>query len=88
MSNHGVVAYAETLHHAFMKMETVEHFAKIALVTHVLGRQQPLGEQELEKLIMARVKYQGSPSASALPLPIRCNGNHNGQPQSRHHSNR
>jgi L-fuculose-phosphate aldolase len=88
MSNHGVVAYAETLHHAFMKMETVEHFAKIALVTHGLGRQQPLGEQELEKLIMARVKYQGSPSASALPLPIRCNGNHNGQPQSRHHSNR
>jgi L-fuculose-phosphate aldolase len=84
MSNHGVVAYAETLHHAYMKMETVEHFAKIALVTHILGRQQPLGEQELEKLTLARVKYQGLRSTTALPL--RRNGNHNGQSQSPHHS--
>ena len=42
MANHGVVSYSDTLHHAYMKMETVEHFAKIALVTHLLGRQQPL----------------------------------------------
>jgi len=37
-----------------MKMETVEHFARIALVTHVLRRQQPLGNHELEKLLLAR----------------------------------
>jgi L-fuculose-phosphate aldolase len=67
MSNHGVVAYADTLHHAYMKMETVEHFAKIALVTYLLGRQQPLGEQEIEKLIVARTKYQGTHSAAPLP---------------------
>src|SRR5215469_11767430 len=42
MSNHGVVAYGDTLDHAYMKMETVEHSAQIALVTHLLGRQQPL----------------------------------------------
>jgi len=28
MSNHGVVAYGDSLEHAYMKMETVEHFAK------------------------------------------------------------
>jgi len=78
MSNHGVVAYAETLHQAYMKMETVEHFAKIALVTHVLGRQQPLGDEELRKLVLARTKYQGSRSAAPLPLALRCDGNHNG----------
>ncbi len=61
MSNHGVVAYADTLHHAYMKMETVEHFAQIALVTHLLGRQQPLGEEDLEKLKLARTKYHKSP---------------------------
>lgn len=77
MSNHGVVTYAETLHRAFMKMETVEHFAKIALVTHVLGRQQPLGNEELKKLIVARVKYQGSRPAAPLPLPLLCAGNGN-----------
>jgi L-fuculose-phosphate aldolase len=68
MSNHGVVAYAETLHHAYMKMETVEHFAQIVLVTHVLGRQQPLGDRELEKLLVARAKYEGSHSAAPLRL--------------------
>jgi len=67
MSNHGVVAYGDTLHHAYMKMETVEHFAQIALVTHLLGRQQPLGEEDLEKLMIARGKYQGTHSAASLP---------------------
>src|SRR2546430_371452 len=74
MSNHGVVTYADTLHHAYMKMETVEHFSQIALVTHLLGRQQPLGHEELEKLMLARSKYQGSKSAAPLPLAVGCDG--------------
>ncbi len=86
MSNHGVVAYGADLHQAYMKMETVEHFAQIALVTQILGRQEPLGEQELEKLILARSKYQGSKSAARLPLAIPCpseseeDGDNGGQP--------
>ena len=67
MSNHGVVTYGDTLSHAYMKMETVEHFAQIALVTHILGRQQPLRGEDLEKLLVARRKYQGSHSAAPLP---------------------
>jgi L-fuculose-phosphate aldolase len=59
MSNHGVVTYGTDLSQAFMKMETVEHFARIALVTHQLGRQQPLGAAELEKLVGVREKYLG-----------------------------
>jgi L-fuculose-phosphate aldolase len=70
MSNHGVVAYGDSLQHAYMKMETVEHFAQIALVTHLLGRQQPLGGQELEKLIAARSKYQGTKTAAPMPLAV------------------
>src|SRR4029077_19880550 len=70
MSNHGVVAYADTLEHAYMKMETVEHFAQIALVTHLLGRQQPLKEGEVEKLLLARAKYFGAKMAASMPLPI------------------
>jgi L-fuculose-phosphate aldolase len=68
MSNHGVVTYGDTLSHAYMKMETVEHFAQIALVTHLLGRQQPLGDEALEKLLLARSKYEGTCSAAPLPL--------------------
>ncbi|HEV2717000.1 MAG TPA: class II aldolase/adducin family protein [Terriglobales bacterium] len=80
MSNHGVVAYGGDLHHAYMKMETVEHFAQIALITHLLGRQEPLGTEELEKLILARSKYQGSTSAAPLPLALDDDaGNHRNQ---------
>ncbi len=69
MSNHGVVTYGDTLEHAYMKMETVEHFAQIALVTHLLGRQQPLQEVEIEKLILARSKYFGAKIAASMPIP-------------------
>jgi L-fuculose-phosphate aldolase len=84
MSNHGVVAYGTDLHQAYMKMETVEHFAEIALVTHMLGCQQPLGDRELEKLMIVRTKYQGNKSAAPMPLAIgdgNGNGSHHGQPR-------
>jgi L-fuculose-phosphate aldolase len=72
MSNHGVVAYGPTLHQAYMNMEIVEHFAQISLVAHQLGRQEPLGSSELEKLLAARSKYLSGNSDS---------GNHNGRAQ-------
>jgi L-fuculose-phosphate aldolase len=59
MANHGVVTYGPTLESAYMKMETVEHFAKIALVCHLLGNPQPLGEKEVEKLNAVRLRYNG-----------------------------
>jgi L-fuculose-phosphate aldolase len=54
MANHGVVTYAEDLPHAYMKMELVEHFAAISLVTRLLGQQHLLTQQDLEKLGAAR----------------------------------
>jgi L-fuculose-phosphate aldolase len=70
MANHGVVTYGETLSQAYMKMETVEHFAQITLVTHILGRQEPLGTEELEKLLVVRSRYQGIRSSAARPLAM------------------
>src|SRR5246500_3724148 len=75
MSNHGVVTYGADLHHAYMKMETVEHFAQIALVTHVLGQQQLIESADLEKLVAARSKYLGVNSAAPMPV---CSSNGNG----------
>jgi hypothetical protein len=40
-----------------MNMETVEHFAKIALVTHLLGKQQTLSDQHVDKLREIRTRY-------------------------------
>ncbi len=54
MANHGVVTYAEDLLEAYMRMETVEQFARIALVTHLLGQRQPLSPEDLDKLVTMR----------------------------------
>ena len=58
MANHGVVTCGADLLNAYMNMETVEHFAKIALVTHLLGKQQPLSDQHVDKLREMRMKYR------------------------------
>jgi L-fuculose-phosphate aldolase len=71
MANHGVVTYASTLAGAYMKMETVEHFARIALVTHQLGQQQLLSREDVCKLISAREKYEAT-SGSRLPNAPDC----------------
>jgi L-fuculose-phosphate aldolase len=57
MANHGVVSYGQTLLDAFLKMETVEHLAKIRLVAHQLGTAQILKKEQLEKLIQAKERY-------------------------------
>jgi len=67
MANHGVVTCGPDLLHAYMNMETVEHFAKIALVTHLLGKQQPLSDQHVEKLRELRLKYQNHNHAVTVP---------------------
>lgn len=64
MANHGVVTYGEALLKAYMKMETVEHFARIALVTHQLGRAQLLSRDDVSKLMVAREKYEGITTAA------------------------
>ena len=67
MANHGVVTYGDTLEQAYMRMETVEHFARIALVAHMLGKGQPLGVQEVEKLVSARTRYAAAQTLASMP---------------------
>lgn len=71
MANHGVVTYGEDLTRAYMKMETVEHFAQITLITHLLGRQQLLTQDEVSKLIDARERYGLSgPAKGTAACPV------------------
>jgi L-fuculose-phosphate aldolase len=57
MANHGVVTYGKTLMDAFMKMETVEHFAHIALIVDQLGSASPIQNDKLAALLNARSRY-------------------------------
>ena len=70
MANHGVVTFGSSLESAFMKMETVEHFARIALVAHLLGNEQPLGEKEVEKLHEVRHRYKGGRTPEPPRRPV------------------
>ncbi|HVP46910.1 MAG TPA: class II aldolase/adducin family protein [Bryobacteraceae bacterium] len=57
MGNHGAVCYGEDVYKAFFKMETVEHFARIALVAELLGGANVLPKTEVDKLLDARTRY-------------------------------
>ena len=50
MANHGVVSLGKDVMDAHFKMETVEHFAKIALVAHQLDSMQTLDSQQVDDL--------------------------------------
>ena len=60
MANHGVVTYGDDLEQAFMHMETVEHFAKIALVTRTLGHPQTIAPEEVRKLEAIRHQLEAA----------------------------
>ena len=58
MANHGVVTYAADLMQAYLNMETVEHFAKIALVVKQLGCEHPLAADQVNRLREMRRSIQ------------------------------
>jgi L-fuculose-phosphate aldolase len=65
MGNHGVVSYGADVYKAFFNMETVEHFARIALVAELLGGPKVLPKTEVDKLLDSRTRYGVKPPAGA-----------------------
>jgi L-fuculose-phosphate aldolase len=60
MAHHGVVTCGHDLLKAYMKMETAEHYAQIALTARQLGPACPLPEEEVRKLLRARENYEAN----------------------------
>jgi L-fuculose-phosphate aldolase len=54
LANHGAVAYGHDLEAAHARMETLEHFAKIALIARLVGRQVELPSEAIGKLLDVR----------------------------------
>jgi L-fuculose-phosphate aldolase len=67
MANHGVVTYGPDLLTAFFRMETTEHFARVALVSELLGKQVLLSAGDVEKLLAARARYGLQTAATVGP---------------------
>ncbi len=54
MANHGAVAYGADLWQAFDRLETLEHTARIAILSRLLGGSKNLPVNAIEKLINVR----------------------------------
>ncbi len=75
MANHGVVTYGPDLLTAFFRMETAEHFARVSLVTELLGKQVLLSGGDVEKLLAARARYGSTTAAQVSPeCPVTAEG--------------
>lgn len=56
LGNHGVLAWGQTLEQAFLRLELVEHLAKIAVAAQPFGGVEPLPEDMVRGLLPARAK--------------------------------
>jgi L-fuculose-phosphate aldolase len=65
LANHGALAIGPDLFTAYHRMETIEHFAKISLVTRILGQEHLLSRDEVDRLQGLRGMY-----GIASPAPV------------------
>jgi L-fuculose-phosphate aldolase len=75
LANHGVLAWGSDLEQAYLRLELVEHLARIALVARQLGAVRPLPASVLPALAEARTKAGLGPrarggAAPAAPTPV------------------
>jgi L-fuculose-phosphate aldolase len=57
LANHGALTVGGDLYSAYYKMETIEHFAKISLVARLLGRENLIAREEVDRLQELRGTY-------------------------------
>src|SRR4051812_47314746 len=65
LANHGALTVGGDLFAAYFKMETIEHFAKISLVARLLGRENLIAREEVDRLQQLRGAY-----GISAPAPI------------------
>jgi L-fuculose-phosphate aldolase len=65
LANHGAVTCGKDVMAAYYKMETIEHFAKISLVARLLGRENLISRDEVDRLQSLRGMY-----GIAAPAPL------------------
>jgi ribulose-5-phosphate 4-epimerase/fuculose-1-phosphate aldolase len=76
MGNHGVVTYGPDLFTSFGRMESVEHIARVTLVTEVLGKQNLLSSADVAELLALRARAGiGPPATSHSEAPVTSDAN-------------
>jgi L-fuculose-phosphate aldolase len=73
LANHGAVSYGGDVYQAYFRMETMEHYARIALVAELLGGAKALPRREVDKLLDARARYGVKARDTGEPgRPVAC----------------
>lgn len=58
LANHGAVTWAEDPYAAYYRLESMEYYAKILLLTgHIIGRQNLLTDEQIDALLSMREKF-------------------------------
>lgn len=72
LSNHGALTVGKDVYDAYFKMEVIEHFAEISLISRQLGGERLLPRSEVSRLLDLRQKVyrlEGPPGGDACPVP-------------------
>ena len=56
LENHGALTWSENLEAAYMRMESVENYARLMYRTKMIGAANVFSKQQIEKLAVVRVK--------------------------------
>ncbi len=78
LSNHGALTVGRDILDAYYKMEVIEHFAEITLISRQLGGERLLPRREVSRLLDLRQKVyrlDGPPGGDACPVPAEAVGN-------------
>src|SRR5436190_8201460 len=77
LGNHGVVCYGPDLEDAYYKLEIVDAYARILLLTKQLGSVRPLAGEEMKELLALKAKFgMADPrtAPNAPPEAMACRG--------------
>ncbi len=69
LANHGALTLGTDVLSAYYKLETIEHFAKISLVARMLGRENLIARDEVDRLQGLRTNYGIKAPAPICPDP-------------------
>jgi len=69
LANHGALTLGTDLFSAYYKLETIEHFAKISLVARMLGGENLIAREEVDRLQGLRANYGIQAPAPICPDP-------------------
>jgi L-fuculose-phosphate aldolase len=72
LANHGALTVDRNIFDAYYKMEVIEHFAEVSLVSRMLGGERLLPRKEVSRLLSLRSKVygmEGPAGGEGCPVP-------------------